>query len=138
MTELNVPKGFSLEENEKPVWYGRMSWKANWFLLLLAILTAWPFGIGIVFLIIGFLRVLSTEYFISTKRIFVRYGLFKKTVWQIRNEWISSYLISQGFFGKIFNYGRVWVSTPGYFSGVTVIKNVSNPSFFKTVFDSLL
>ncbi|MEM3714933.1 MAG: hypothetical protein QXF82_08310 [Nitrososphaeria archaeon] len=69
---MNVPKGFSLEENEKPIWYGRMSWKTNWFLLLLAIFTVWPFGIGVIFLIICFLRV------ISTKRIFVRYGLFKK------------------------------------------------------------
>ncbi len=133
-----MPKGLNLEESEKPVWYGRMSWKANWFLILLAILTIWFFGLGLIFLLLGLLRVKSTEYFISDKRIFVRYGLFKKTVLQIRNEWISSYLISQSFFGKIFNYGRVWVSTPGYFSGVTVIKNVSNPNFFKIVLERLL
>lgn len=135
---MNIPKGLNLEEGEKPVWYGRMGWKANWFLILLAILTIWLFGIGLIFLLLTLLRVMSTEYFVSNKRIFVRYGLLKKTVLQIRNEWISSYLISQSFFGKIFNYGRVWISTPGYFSGVTVMKNVSNPNFFKTVLGRLL
>jgi len=133
-----VPKGLNLIEGEKPLWYGRMSWRSNWLLIVAFLLTVWAYGFGLIFLIIGYLRVVSAEYFISNKRIFVRYGLLNKKTYEIRNEWISSYLVSQGFIGKILNYGRIWISTPGYGTGVTLLKSVYNPNIIKNILDAIL
>lgn len=132
------PKYLSLWENEKPLWYGRMSWRANWLLIVAFLLTVWVYGLGLIFLIIGYLRVVSTEYFISNERIFVRYGLLNKRTNEIRNDWISSYLISQGSMGKLLNYCRIWISTPGYGTGVTLLKDVYNPNLLKNVLDVIL
>jgi uncharacterized membrane protein YdbT with pleckstrin-like domain len=125
-------------ESEKPLWYGQMSWRSNWLLIVAFLLTVWAYGFGLIFLIIGYLRVASTEYFISNERIFVRHGLLNRKTYEIRNEWISSFLVSQGFMGKILNYGRIWISTPGYGTGVTLLNNVHNPSIIKNILDAIL
>jgi uncharacterized membrane protein YdbT with pleckstrin-like domain len=125
-------------ESEKLLWYGQMSWRSNWLLIVAFLLTVWAYGFGLIFLMIGYLRVASTEYFISNERIFVRYGLLNRKTYEIRNEWISSFLVSQGFMGKILNYGRIWISTPGYGTGVTLLNNVHNPSIIKNILDAIL
>ena len=107
-------------------------------LIVAFLLIVWAYGLGLIFLLLGYLRVVSAEYFISNKRIFVRYGLLNRKTYEIKNEWISSYLVSQGFMGKVFNYGRIWISTPGYGTGVTLLKNVYNPNLIKNILDAIL
>ena len=95
---------------EVPYWYGKFSWNANWLLLLLGVLTIWLYGLGVLFFIAAYLRVLKTEYFITSKRIYVKYGLIGRRVFEIRNEWIAGTMVRQGFFGRIFNYGDIVIN----------------------------
>ncbi|MEM3958675.1 MAG: PH domain-containing protein, partial [Thermoproteota archaeon] len=91
-----IPSGFTLVEGERPYYYARLSWKANWLLILLGILTIWVFGFGLIFFIIAFLRVKATEYFITSHRMYTKYGLIGRRVFEIKNEWITGVMVRQG------------------------------------------
>jgi uncharacterized membrane protein YdbT with pleckstrin-like domain len=125
-------------ENERPYWYGRLSWKANWFLILLGVLTIWIFGIGIIFFIIAYLRVRSTEYFITSHRIYVKYGIIGRRVFEIKNEWITGVMVKQGFFQRILNYGSLIYSTPGQYAGSVFMIGVSDPMHVRTIVEDVL
>jgi uncharacterized membrane protein YdbT with pleckstrin-like domain len=134
---MRVPAGFSMMEGESLKWHGRMSWKANWLLILLGLLTIW-FFVGVIFFIIAALRVISSEYLVTNKRIYVKYGIIRRTVFELKNEWITSYIVRQGLVGRILNFGDIVVSTPGYYSGVIVILGISDPMHLKTLLENIL
>ncbi len=70
-----------------------MSWVANWGWLLLAVLFLLPiitFFFSIIFFIIAFLNVITSEYFISNKRIFVKYGFISRVMNDIKMEWVTN------------------------------------------------
>ncbi|MCS7373562.1 MAG: PH domain-containing protein [archaeon GB-1845-036] len=101
----------SLLEGERPVWRGRISWKAQWWLLLLGVLTIWFFGLGIIFFIIAIIRVYSSEYFVTNKRVYVKYGLIAREIFDLKNEWITNYIVKQGVIGRILSFGDIVIST---------------------------
>jgi uncharacterized membrane protein YdbT with pleckstrin-like domain len=135
---VNIPSDFALMEGERPYWYGRLSWKANWPLILLGLLTIWFFGLGIIFFIIAFLRVRSTEYFITSHRMYTKYGLIGRRVFEIRNEWITSVIVRQGFVSRILNYGDLVYSTPGQYAGSVAMIGVSDPMHVRTIVEDVL
>ena len=134
---VNIPSGFTLMEGERPYWYGRLSWKANWLLILLGLLTI-IFGLGIIFFIIAFLRVKSTEYFITSHRMYTKYGLIGRRVFEIKNEWITSVIVRQGFVSRILNYGDLVFSTPGQYAGSVAMIGVSDPMHVRTIVEDVL
>jgi uncharacterized membrane protein YdbT with pleckstrin-like domain len=135
---VKIPSGFTLMEGERPYWYGRLSWKANWHLILLGLLTILFFGLGIIFFIIAFLRVKSTEYFITSHRMYTKYGLIGRRVFEIKNEWITSVIVKQGFISRILNYGDLVFSTPGQYAGSVVMIGVSDPMHIRTIVEDVL
>jgi uncharacterized membrane protein YdbT with pleckstrin-like domain len=142
---MGIPSGFTLLEDERPVWRSRMSFKANWGLILLGILfllfsAALPpliiFAI-IIFLIVA-LRVIATEYFITNKRIYVKYGIISRKVFEIKNEWITGVMVRQGIIGRILNYGDIIYSTPGQYAGSVIMIGVSDPMHIRTIIEDVL
>jgi uncharacterized membrane protein YdbT with pleckstrin-like domain len=138
MSAVKVPAGFSLLEGERPVWRGRRSWKSQWFLILLGALTLVFFGLGLLFLLVAYLRVISTEYFVTNRRVYVKYGVVGRTVFELKNEWITSVVVTQGLVQRLLNYGNIIISTPGYYTGTTVMKDVSDPMHVRTVLEETL
>jgi uncharacterized membrane protein YdbT with pleckstrin-like domain len=138
MSAVKVPAGFSLLEGERPVWSGRRSWKSQWLLILLGVLTIFIYGLGILFFIIAYLSIISTEYFVTNRRIYIKYGIIRRTVFELRNEWITSYTVAQGIIGRMLNYGHVIISTPGYYTGTAMMKDVSDPMHIRTILEENL
>jgi len=168
---VKIPAGFSLIEGEKPVWHGKMSWRANWFLLflsmfwllvLVAFTALWivlrsflPFfpsngsilGFIWVFilclfvlppLVVAWLNVISSEYFITNRRVYVKYGIFARTTWDLKNEWITNYFVYQGLVARLLNYGAIRISTPGVGAGAATMRGVSDPMNVKTILEETL
>jgi uncharacterized membrane protein YdbT with pleckstrin-like domain len=153
---VKFPRGLEPVQGEKPIWYGRMSAKcllgsliAFFIMLLLAVLLSDIPRIGPVialFLIIidliilmrALVRVLSTEYFISNYRVFVRYGTLRRRIYEIRNEWISNYTIRQSITDRLLNRGNLVISTPGHYKGYVEMKCVSNPIALKNLLENVL
>ncbi len=57
---LKLPSDFTLVEGEVLYWYGRLSWRANWLLILLGVVTIWIFGLGLLFFLLAYLRIKAT------------------------------------------------------------------------------
>ncbi len=125
---------FELLENERVIWSGRMSYKANLFLFLLGLLMI---PIIIVCLMIAFLRVRNSRYIITNRRVYAEYGIIRRRVFDINIKDIKGYLVHQGPFGTLYNYGDIVISTPEQLAGITVFKGVSNPMRIIMVLEEL-
>jgi len=153
---VKVPSGFSLREGERPIWYGRRSFKSviGYIIVGLVLLffggglaavggAAAGFGVllilvAIILFIIAPLQMVATEYFITNLRTYVKYGLVGRRVIEVQNEWITDASVSQSFFGRALNYGNVVISTPGRAWGAVVMVGVSDPMRVKQVINDVL
>ncbi len=138
-------------ENERPYWHGRLSWKANFgyvfwgvVLLIAGIATAAIYVgyflilIAIILFVVAAVRVRSTEYFVTSHRVFTKYGIVSRKVFEIKNEWITGAMVKQGFIARSLNYGDIIISTPGQYAGSVVMKGVSDPMHVRTIVEEAL
>jgi uncharacterized membrane protein YdbT with pleckstrin-like domain len=153
---VKVPSGVVLVEGEKPYWYGRRSFKSvlgstifGLILLFLGLLMLAGEGfvvvigfiltiIAIILLLRAILAIVGSEYFVSSHRVFVKYGIVSRRVFEIRNEWITSAGVKQGLMGRVLNYGDIIISVPGHYLGTVAMFGVSDPLHVKTVIDDVL
>ena len=124
---MNNPSGMHLLKGEKVVFYGRKAWLSEWLWLALGILTIWIFGIGLVFFLWAFLKIYSTEYAITTKRFYCKYGLISRKVSEAHLEKITDIHISQTVIGRLLNFGSVVVHTAGSNPKELTMLDISNP-----------
>ncbi len=134
---IKIPAGFSLLEDEKPLWHGRISLKSNWLLILIGLLTL-IIVIGVLLLIIVALKIMSSEYFITNRRIYVKYGLIGRRTVELKNEWVTNFSVTQGVFGRILNYGIVDIATPGARFGSTRMVGVADPMRVKSIVPDII
>ena len=153
---VKVPSDLVLMEGERPYWYGRRSFKSvlipfilGLILLLFGAISIVEYSIysiiGIIFIIIAIviilrsvLAVVSTEYFISSHRVYVKYGIIERRIFEIKNEWITSVGVRQGVTGRVLNYGDILISVPGHYLGTIAMYGVSDPLHVKAMLDDTL
>jgi uncharacterized membrane protein YdbT with pleckstrin-like domain len=153
---VKVPSSVVLVEGEKPYWYGRRSFKSvlgsTIFGLILLFLGLLMLAVGGFAVVIGFiltiiaiilllraiLAIVGSEYFVSSHRVFVKYGVISRRVFEIRNEWITSAGVKQGLMGRALNYGDIIISVPGHYLGTVAMFGVSDPLHVKAVIDDVL
>jgi len=140
---IQIPKDMSLTEDEIPIWFGQMSWVSRWFWILIVIIclltrNSFLIVIGIFIAILVIIDVLTSEYFISNKRIYFKRGLISRVLNDIKIEWITNIFIQQGIFGRIFNYGDIGISSPGEHAGAIGFVGVSDPLKVKAIIEDTL
>jgi uncharacterized membrane protein YdbT with pleckstrin-like domain len=138
---IQVPKDVSLIEGEIPIWSGQMSWASMWLVLLIAIVcffTIILIFISIIFVIFAWVEISSSEYFVSSKRIYIRRGLISRVVNDIKIEWITNIYINQGIVGRVLNFGSVGISSPGERGGTIGFIGVSDPMNVKATIEETL
>ena len=81
--------------------------------LFIACCTLIPFGIGIVVLLVRWLRCLATSLVITDSRVTLRKGLLSKATNDVLIADIRNVQVSQSFLQRIFGVGAVAVSTSG-------------------------
>jgi uncharacterized membrane protein YdbT with pleckstrin-like domain len=133
-------------------WRGRMSWRANLgYVTLAAVLfivalasrhlllgAALLASAGFVMLY-AYLRVLATEYIITSTYIYARYGVVARDITQARPEAVVAVNVEQGILGRLLGYGNVMFMTPGEGGrGFVVFRGVKDPVKLKTTFFDLL
>ena len=124
---LKIPTGLTLSADEEVLWYERRSWKSLWGWFLLCILTIWLFGLGIFFLVIAIGVRYGSEYAITNKRAYSRYGLIGRAANDANFDKITDTSFSQGTIGRILNYGDVGVNTAGSIGYEIVFRGISDP-----------
>jgi len=138
---IRIPTEISMTEGEVPIWFGQMSWAANWLLIVLGVIFLVPiftFFISIIFFAVAYLNVTTSEYFISNKRIFVKYGFISRVMNDIKMEWVTNTSLFQDFFGRILNYGTVLIATPGTATGTERMVGVADPMIIKGMIEERL
>ena len=140
---IQLPKDMSLTEGEIPIWFGQMSWISRWFWILIAIiclltLNSFFIVIAVFIAILVSIDVLTSEYFISNKRIYFKRGLISRVLNDIKIEWITNIFVQQGIFGRILNYGNISISSPGEHAGAIGFIGVSDPMKVKAIIEDTL
>jgi uncharacterized membrane protein YdbT with pleckstrin-like domain len=133
-------------------WRGRMSWRANaghvalsvaLFLLALSAgrlaLSALLLLLAALILLYAYLRVLATEYAVTSARIYARYGIIARRITQTRPENVSAVYVQQSIVGRLLNYGDIMFMTPGEGGhGYVMFRGVENPVALKSKFFNMV
>jgi len=121
----------SLVEGETIVHRAHVSWWSQFGYVLLGILTL-VVGIGLIFLVMAWIKVHSTEIAITNRRIIAKFGFVKRHTVEINLEKVESLRVEQGVWGRILNFGTIFISGSG--SSVAPIPNIADPLVFRRKF----
>jgi membrane protein YdbS with pleckstrin-like domain len=121
----------SLIPGETLIHRARMSWWSQFPLVFLGVVTL-IVGVGLVFLIIAWVRVRSTELAITSRRVIAKFGFIKRHTVEINLDKVEALKVEQGFWGRILNYGTIFISGAG--TSVAPIPNIADPLVFRRKF----
>jgi len=84
--------------------------------------------IGAMYLLIAFIRQISTELVITDRRVIAKYGFIATTTYEVMIHRVEGANIDQTVLGRILGYGTVMVKGTG--GGISPIDHVANPYRF--------
>lgn len=121
----------SLIPGESVVHRARVSWWSQFPLVFLGILTLVAV-IGLVFLVIAWIKVRSTELAITNKRVIAKFGFIKRNTVEINLEKVEALKVEQGVWGRFLNFGTIFISGAG--TSVAPIPDIADPLVFRRKF----
>jgi len=90
------------------------------------------FGLGLILLLVWWLKCIATTLIITTRRVIVKKGIVSKYTNEVRISDIRNVKVSQNVMQRLFNVGRLEVSTAGtggveiYISGIVDPQHVAD------------
>jgi len=87
------------------------------------------FVLGILSLLIVLIRYKTTELSITNKRVIAKFGLFRRSIIEMKLAKVESVQVHQGIRGRLFNYGSLIVSGAG--NPMAPVPSISNPLEFR-------
>jgi uncharacterized membrane protein YdbT with pleckstrin-like domain len=121
----------SLVAGENLVHRARVSWWSQFPLVLLGVLTL-VVAIGLVFLVMAWVRVRSTELAITNRRVIAKFGFIKRHTVEINLDKVEALKVEQGLWGRFLNFGTIFISGAG--TSVAPIPNIADPLVFRRKF----
>jgi len=121
----------ALVTGEKVVHLGKVSLWSLWHLLVFGVLLS-PVVVGLVLLVIAYVRFKSIEMAVTTKRVIVKHGFISRSTIEINLSRVESLQVEQGVLGRIFNFGTIVVAGTG--ASHAPIAGIANPMAFRKAF----
>jgi uncharacterized membrane protein YdbT with pleckstrin-like domain len=121
----------SLIEGETIVHQARVSWWSQAWLLLLGVVTL-VLVVGLVFLVMAWINVRSTEIAVTTRRVIAKFGFIKRETVEINLEKVEALRVEQGLAGRMLNFGTIIFSGAG--TSVAPLRNIADPLVFRRKF----
>jgi uncharacterized membrane protein YdbT with pleckstrin-like domain len=121
----------SLIPGETLIHRARVSWWSQFPLVFLGILTL-VVGVGLIFLVIAWVRVRSTELAITNRRVIAKFGFIKRHTVEINLEKVEALRVEQGLAGRMLNFGTIIFSGAG--TSVAPLRNIADPLVFRRKF----
>ena len=121
----------SLIEGETILHRARVSWWSVCGYLVLGILLL-VVVVGLCFLVAAWVKVRSTEIAITSRRVIAKFGFIKRETVEINLDKVEALKVEQGFWGRILNYGTIFISGAG--SSVAPIADIADPLVFRRKF----
>ena len=121
----------SLIEGETILHRARVSWWSQCAYIVIGLLTL-IIVIGLVFLVVAWIQVRSTEIAITNKRIIAKFGFIKRSTVEINLDKVEALRVEQGFWGRVLNFGTILISGVG--STIDPIPSIADPLVFRRKF----
>lgn len=108
----------------------------RWIYLVPAIFTIATLGLLCPILIFPWLQRATTDLGVTNKRVIAKSGLIRRHTVEQRIQKIESIRVSQGIFGRLFDYGTIMIHGTG--GATTPIAMVDQPLAFKRAVESVI
>ena len=125
----------ALIENERVIHVGHVSLWSLTHLLIFGVLLL-PVGVGLIFLIMAYVRYQSTELAITNRRVIAKFGFISRRTIELNLNKIEGIEVMQSIFGRMLNYGSLLMSGVG--SLKEPIHGISKPLEFRRAFMNAL
>ncbi len=122
----------ALVKDEEIVLLGHISLWSLWHLIALGLVLLPALGLGLIFLILAYVRYKTTELAITTKRVIVKHGFIRRRTVEININKVESIQVDQELFGRIFNFGTLIIAGAG--NPQAPIAGISSPMEFRKAF----
>ena len=122
----------ALVKDEKVVHIGHISLWSLWHLIAVGALLLPAFGIGLIFLVIAYVRYKSVELAVTTKRLIVKHGFVRRQTVEINLNKVESIQVEQGLLGRLFNFGTLIVAGTG--TSHAPLTGIAEPMGFRKAF----
>jgi len=122
----------ALVKDERIVHLGHISLWSIWHLIALGIVLLPAFGIGLIFLVMAYIRYKTTELAITTRRVIVKFGFIRRSTVEINIAKVESIQVEQEVLGRLFNFGTLIISGAG--TPQAPIPGISKPMLFRKAF----
>jgi uncharacterized membrane protein YdbT with pleckstrin-like domain len=121
----------ALTEGERIVYKGHLSWWTQFWYVFLGILLAVVL-VGIVLLIMAWIRRASTELAITNKRVIAKFGFVSRDTIEINLQKIETVQVTQTVMQRLLNYGTIVIAGGG--TPQEPIPGVADPMAFRKAF----
>lgn len=125
----------NLIKNEKIITQANVSWWSQMALIVFGLLLL-PIGIGVIPLVLVFLRVWTTELAITNHKVIAKTGFIRRNTIELRLSKVEGLSVDQGVLGRIFNFGTINITGTGGIK--TPIPYIKNPVEFRRVLNEFL
>jgi uncharacterized membrane protein YdbT with pleckstrin-like domain len=122
----------ALVKDEKVVHTGHISLWSLWHLIGLGILLLPAFGVGLIFLVLAYVRYKSTELAVTTKRVIVKHGFVRRQTIEINLGKVESIQVDQSLLGRLFDFGTLVVAGTG--ASHAPLTGIAAPLAFRKAF----
>ncbi|MEO8959146.1 MAG: PH domain-containing protein [Rudaea sp.] len=103
-----------------------------WQLIALGLVLLPVLGLGLIFLIMAYVRYKSTELAVTTKRVIVKHGFIRRQTIEINMNKVESIQVDQGVLGRVFDFGTLIIAGTG--TSHAPITGVCAPMAFRKAF----
>ena len=122
----------ALVKDERILHMGHISLWSLWHLIAAGVVLLPAFGLGLIFLVIAYVRYNSTELAVTTKRVIVKHGFIRRQTVEINLNKVESIQVEQGLLGRVFNFGTLIVAGTG--SSHAPLDGIAEPMGFRKAF----
>lgn len=122
----------ALIKDEKVIYTGNISLWSLAPLLALGVLFLFAWGLGILFLLVAYIRYKTTELAFTNKRVIAKFGFISRQTVELNVTKVESIQVNQGILGRIFDFGTLVISGAG--NPQAPIPGISNPMAFRRAF----
>ena len=122
----------ALVRGESVIHAGHISLWSLAHLILFGVVLLPAFGLGLIFLLVAYVRYKSTELAVTTKRVIVKHGFISRQTIEINLSKIESIRVDQGIFGRLFDFGTLVISGTG--ASHAPLAGIAEPMVFRKAF----
>jgi uncharacterized membrane protein YdbT with pleckstrin-like domain len=122
----------ALVKDERIVHLGHISLWALWHLIALGVVLLPAFGLGLIFLVLAYVKYRTTELAITNKRVIVKSGFIRRSTIEININKVESLQVDQEVLGRMFNFGTLIISGAG--TPQAPVAGISRPMEFRKAF----